>query len=149
MRVIPGSLSEVTRALDDGAIRCTCGGGALRRWGWARSRLVRRGDRRLRFRPRRGRCDACGRTHVLLPDVCLSRRLDAVQSIGAALTASASGRGARRTAAALGVPASTVRGWLAAFRARGSPLPPGWREPGFRWDSVTVGSDGSFLAPIR
>jgi hypothetical protein len=46
------------------------------------------------------------------------------------------------------VPASTVRGWLAAFRRRGSPWPPGWQDPDFTWPTVTVGSGGGFLSPI-
>jgi Homeodomain-like domain len=60
---------------------------------------------------------ACGATHVLLPDVCLLRRRDAVEVIGAAVLA-ATGMGYRRVAEQLGRPAETVRDWLARFRAR-------------------------------
>jgi uncharacterized protein YdbL (DUF1318 family) len=42
----------------------------------------------------------------------LVRRLDLLEVIGAALWASAAGLGHRRIAAALGRPATTVRGWL-------------------------------------
>jgi hypothetical protein len=49
---------------------------------------------------------------VLLPACCLLRRADAVTVIGAALLARAGGQGHRVIAAALGRPASTVRGWL-------------------------------------
>ncbi|HSP39349.1 MAG TPA: hypothetical protein VLR26_16530 [Frankiaceae bacterium] len=147
MRVLPGSLSDATRALDAGEVACSCGSGHLRRWGWARPRLVRSGDRRLRLRPRRGRCAACGRTHVLLPDLCLCRRFDSVDVIGTALAASRRGRGARRIAAGLGLPVSTVGDWLRAFRRRGSPWPADADAPQFRWRLVAVRSSGLLLAP--
>jgi hypothetical protein len=53
---------------------------------------------------------------VLLPDVCLARRLDAVEVIGEALLASREGY--RRVAERLGVPAETVRDWRLRFRSR-------------------------------
>jgi hypothetical protein len=62
--------------------------------------------------PRRSRCRGCRVTHVVLPDVCLGRRRDAAEVIGAALLAKAAGAGHRPIAADLGLPASTVRGWL-------------------------------------
>jgi hypothetical protein len=139
----------MTRALDGGHIPCSCGSGVLRRWGWARPRIVRLGDRRLRLRPRRGRCGSCGRTHVLLPDLCLARRLDAVDVIGAALDDSYRGRGARRVAVALGVPTSTVRDWLRAFRRRGSPWPGDPPGGSGRWRRASVASSGLLLAPPR
>ena len=46
------------------------------------------------------------------------RRADTVEVIGVALEAAASGRGHRTIAAALGRPASTVRGWLRRFSGR-------------------------------
>jgi len=52
---------------------------------------------------------------VLLPEVCLVRRRDAVAVIGAALAARAAGHGHRRIAERLGVPKDTVRGWLRRF----------------------------------
>jgi len=55
---------------------------------------------------------------VLLPATWLARRADAAAVIGAALMAKATGLGHRPTAAALGRPASTVRGWLRRFGAR-------------------------------
>jgi len=56
-------------------------------------------------------------THVLLPDVCLARRRDAVEVIGEALLSF--GRESYRLAAErLGVPAETVRDWRLRFRAR-------------------------------
>ena len=47
-----------------------------------------------------------------MPASVLLRRADAVTVIGAALLAKASGSGHRPIAVLLGVPASTVRGWL-------------------------------------
>jgi hypothetical protein len=49
---------------------------------------------------------------VLLPASVLLRRADAVTVIGAALLAKAAGLGQRRVAVLVGVPFSTVRGWL-------------------------------------
>ena len=102
---------EVDRRLCAGELVCPCGGG-LSPWGHARERAVR-GVGVLR--PRRARCGACRVTHVLLAVSCLLRRADAVEVIGVALRAKASGEGHRPIAARLGRPASTVRGWLRAF----------------------------------
>jgi hypothetical protein len=109
--------------------------------------MVRFGDRRRGIRPRRGRCVSCGRTHVLLPSLCLLRRFDSVDVIGPALAASGSGRGTRRIAALIGLPHSTVRDWVRAFRRRGSPWPDGWETEGFRWRRVSVATGGLLLAP--
>lgn len=49
---------------------------------------------------------------MLLPASVLLRRADAVTVIGLALLAKAGGAGHRRVAALLGLPSSTVRGWL-------------------------------------
>lgn len=84
-------------------------GAVLGPWGSARERVVRGAGRLL---PRRGRCRGCRRTQVLLPASVLLRRADAVTVIGAALLAKATGVGHRPVAVLLGVPASTVRGWL-------------------------------------
>jgi hypothetical protein len=48
-------------------------------------------------------------------DDTLVRRRDAVEVIGAALAAKATGAGHRRAATMVGVPVSTVRGWLRRF----------------------------------
>ncbi len=95
----------------------TCPGcsGVLAPWGFARPRGVR-GVGSLR--PRRARCLGCLVTHVLLPVTVLLRRADAVEVIGAALTARAAGLGHRRIAVWLGVPAGTVRGWLRRWGSR-------------------------------
>jgi hypothetical protein len=55
---------------------------------------------------------------VLLPVSGLLRRVDLAEVIGAALLAKAAGRGHRQVAAELGVPQTTVRGWLRRFVER-------------------------------
>ena len=97
-----------------------CGRGVLGGWGCARRRPVRTLEGVRWLRPRRGRCReaVCAATHVLLPDVCLLRRCDAVEVIGAAVLLAATGAGYRRVAEQLGRPAETVRDWLARFRSR-------------------------------
>ena len=102
----------VEAELRAGKLRCPRCEGRLGPWGHARERGVR-GVGRLR--PRRAKCRGCTRTHVLLPDVCLLRRRDAVAVIGAALTTAATGCGHRVIAERLGVPKDTVRGWLRRF----------------------------------
>jgi len=54
---------------------------------------------------------------VLLSCVCLCRRRDAVEVIGRALLLAAGGAGFRPIAAQLGLPESTVRGWLRRGRS--------------------------------
>ena len=110
-------LGMVDGQLRAGRLACHGCGGELRPWGWAAERLVRHREGSARVRPRRSRCRGCAATHVLLPVSCLLRRLDAVEVIGAALVAKAAGRGHRPIAAALGRPATTVRGWLRRFAA--------------------------------
>jgi len=100
---------RVESRLTAGEVGCPGCPGVLAPWGWAR----RRGVRGVGWlRPRRARCPGCLVTHVLLPVTVLLRRADAVEVIGAALTARAAGLGHRRIAVWLGVPAGTVRGWL-------------------------------------
>lgn len=111
--------ARVEQALAAGGLACPGCGGVLGPWGWARGRWLRgRGGVHQRLRPRRGRCRTCRATHVLLPVTGLLRRLDAAEVIGQALLARAGGRSLRRIAAWLGVPLSTVRGWLGRFAAR-------------------------------
>ncbi len=103
--------AHVETALCSGQLSCPALGCGQRLgpWGSARERVVRGAGR---LRPRRARCQGCGRTHVLLPASVLLRRADAVTVIGLALLAKASGAGHRAIAGALGLPDSTVRGWL-------------------------------------
>jgi len=56
------------------------------------------------------------------PAWCVPRRSYDVEVIGAGLLAAADGQGYRKIAAGLQVPASTVRGWLAAVRAGSAAL---------------------------
>lgn len=87
-------------------------------------------------------------THVLLPAALLLRRCDLVGVIGRALELAAVGWGQRPIAAALGVPRSTLRGWLARFADRAETL----RAHFVRWalwlapDVVRVEPSGSPLA---
>lgn len=87
-------------------------------WGWARRRRVREGDRVRVVRPRRGRCRGCRVTHVLLPASLLLRRFDLVVVIGRVIEQAAVGVAGRALARLLGVPRSTVRGWLVRFADR-------------------------------
>ena len=112
---------RVELALAAGELACPglgCGG-VLGPWGWARGRWRRGGGGvQQRLRPRRGRCRACRATHVLLPVSGLLRRLDLAEVIGMALLARARNQSLRQIAATLGVPLSTVRGWLGRFLQR-------------------------------
>lgn len=91
--------------------------GRLGPWGHARSRWVRIAPGRSEsHRPRRARCRSCGRTHVLLWARTHPRRVDAVESVGAALLASVSGLSDRAVAERLALPATTVRDWLRRAR---------------------------------
>jgi transposase-like protein len=105
-------------------MRCPVCAGGLGSWGGYRRR-VRVGRARFRLLVRRARCQACERTHALLPGFLLARRLDAVDAVGCALGMAAEGRGYRPIATALGLPESTVRGWLRRLRRRADVLR-GW-----------------------
>ena len=108
---------EVERDLAGGDLECPACGAEVRPWGWARRRVLRVGGAHRWVRPRRARCRSCLATHVLLPVVALVRRRDAVEVIGVALAAKQRGVGHRRIAARVGVPTTTVRGWLRRFAA--------------------------------
>ena len=130
---------RVEQALGAGELACPdpgCGG-VLGPWGWARGRWLRgRGGAWQRLRPRRSRCRACRATHVLLPVSGLLRRLDLAEVIGAALLARACNQSLRQIAAELGVPLSTVRGWLGRFAERAALIAghfirlAAWLDPG-------------------
>jgi len=68
------------------------------------------GGATARLRPDRGRCRTC--RAILLPAWCAPRRADGIEVIGTAACAAAAGQGHRPVAAALAVPAGTVRGCL-------------------------------------
>lgn len=105
--------------------RLACPGccGVLGPWGHGRPRVLRQQEGELWWRPRRGRCRWCRKTHVLLWDCCLTRRRDHAEKIVRALRERARGAGYRRIATGLGMSevATTVRGWLRAF-ARGAEI---------------------------
>ena len=118
MLMVCAEQARVESELVGGRLGCPSCEGVLGPWGYARARILRcsSGDRLLV--PRRARCRACAGTHVLLADVALLRRQDEIAVIGAAIEATVAGQGYRRVAARLGVPADTVRGWLARFAER-------------------------------
>ncbi|MGH2903994.1 MAG: helix-turn-helix domain-containing protein [Solirubrobacteraceae bacterium] len=118
MLIVADDRAVVEEDLASGRLVCPrCRVGVLGGWGCGKLRLLRTREGERRLRPRRGRCreKACLATHVLLPNVCLARRRDAVEVIGEALLA---GEGYRPVAERLGVPAETVRGWRLRFRSR-------------------------------
>lgn len=106
---------RVESRLMGGRFECPDCPGVLAPWGFARSRGVR-GVGPLR--PRRARCAGCLVTHVLLPVTVLLRRADAARVIWAGLLTRAAGQGQRKIGLLLGVPASTVRGWLRRLASR-------------------------------
>lgn len=105
--------------LASGALACPSNGcgGQLGPWGHARPRVVRLGPGRVEaLTPRRARCRSCRGTQVLFPTRSYPRRADAVETVGVALLGAASGLGHRRVADLVGLPATTVRGWLRRAR---------------------------------
>ncbi len=77
-------------------------------------------------------------THVLLPVSLLLRRAYSAELIWAALKAKAAGGGYRRIAAAVGVPACTVRRWLRVIARRAAAV-----RQWFIGVAVTTGVDVS------
>ncbi len=104
---------------------CPACDGALSAWGGYRRR-VRTGGTVASLRLARVLCRACGVTHALLPDFLLARRRDVVAHVVFALEGAAAGRGWRPLSADIGVPGTTVRGWLRRLRhdaaARAAPF---------------------------
>lgn len=146
MLAVADAPTEVEARLHDGLLRCpSCADGALGPWGYARVRELRGANGRQRRRFRRTRCRACRATHVLVPTSTLLRRLDLVEVIGAALLAKAVGTGHRRIAATLGLPATTVRGWLRRFKRRAAELWALAAQLAHRYDSMLgpIGPQGS------
>jgi hypothetical protein len=117
--IVSDDRAAVEADLAAGRLLCPCcGRGVLGGWGCARLRQVRMHVGVRWLRPRRGRCreESCAATHVLLPDVCLARRVYVAEVIGGALV-SAGREGYRRAGERLGVPGETVRDWRRRFRA--------------------------------
>lgn len=117
MKIVCAEQARVEAELVGGLLACPSCRGVLGPWGHARERVTRLVSGDWRWRPRRARCRGCRGTHVLLADLCLLRRQDEVEVIGAAIEAHVAGEGHRPIAARLGVPAGTVRGWLRRFEA--------------------------------
>jgi transposase-like protein len=113
--IVGNDPAAVEADLIGGRMACPGCGGVLRRWGHARQRILHRLETTEWLRPRRGICAGCGATHVLLAEDTLLRRRDAVEVIGAALTAKAAGSGHRSIAAELGREPSKVRRWFRRF----------------------------------
>lgn len=97
-------------------------------------------DELVWLRPRRACCCGCGAWHVLLPRICLCRRLDAVEVIGRALVAAARGVDFGTIAAELGLPESTVRNWLRRARALAERIREHFTRWGFALDSALAGA---------
>lgn len=116
--IVASDPSRVETELRSGKLKCPHCRGELRPWGSARQRVLRLRDGQESVAPRRGRCRACSKTAVLLPDRFLVRRVDEAAAIGAALVAKNDGQGYRKIAEKLARPAETVRGWLRRFTER-------------------------------
>ena len=98
---------------------------------------------------RRGRCSRCLRSHALLPDFLLERRLDAVEVIGHALALGiVGGLGIRSVADRLGVPMTTARGWRRRFQLRAPALAAALVAVAVHLDptAVLVSTDGEAAA---
>jgi hypothetical protein len=114
----PSSYAAAGKQVAIPAQRCPECLGWLMRWGgywrWLRAPLLVE-----RIWIRRGRCSVCGRSHALLPDLVLTRRLDEVEVIGEGLALKMlGGRGLRPIAEYLGVPHTTARTWWRRFCLR-------------------------------
>lgn len=129
MLIVGIDVAAVEADLRGGRLGCPSCGSSLRPWGHGVEREVRFRAGTERRRLRRSICRSCSATHVLVPEDTLLRRRDAVEVIGAALTAKARGAGHRSIAADLGRHASTVRGWLRRFAVMAVEL----REHFTRW----------------
>lgn len=116
MTIVLRSGESVENLIKTGNGSCPACGGALRRWGQARWRVIRASNGEWGFRPSRVRCAACGVTQVVLPADVLVRRRDGVAVVGRAWRSFAGGSGARRVARQLHLPMGTVRGWLRRLR---------------------------------
>ena len=118
MLTVNPDVSVVESQLESDELVCPSCSGVLAGWGWATERTIGRAWAARRVRPRRSRCRGCKATHVLLPTLMLLRRGDAVEVIGRVLGLGGAGWSRRRIARELGLPRTTVRGWLDRFATR-------------------------------
>lgn len=119
----PSSYAAAGQQIALPRLRCPSCQQPLVRWGgyWRWLRVPLLGEWRIWIG--RGRCSGCRRTHALLPDLVLIRRLDPVDVIGHGLALKVvQGLGLRPVAELLGVPHTTVRMWWRRFRARAPTL---------------------------
>jgi hypothetical protein len=115
--------AQAHRELLAGTLPCWRCSGPLRSWGYARSRSLRLSfGARVSLRPRRARCRSCSTTDVLLPAFAPLRSAHTIEVVGQALVGSAQGRSHRSTAADLGLPDDTVRGWIRKVSGRAERL---------------------------
>ncbi len=82
--IVENDPAKVEADLVAGQVTCPACGGVLAPWSFGRRRSLRGEAGAVELRPRRGRCRKCRRTHVLVPDVALARRVDVVAVIGLA-----------------------------------------------------------------
>jgi transposase-like protein len=118
----PSSYVAAGKSIDVPALRCPICLVWLMRWGgywrWLRAPLLIE-----RIWIRRGRCGVCRRTHALLPDLVLARRLDEVAIIGRGIASKVVANvGLRPIAKHLDVPHTTLRSWWRRFQARSPTL---------------------------
>ena len=116
--IVSSNSCVVEDELSKGKLLCPSCKGVLRPWGRCRTRTVRLKDGVTEVTPRRTRCTNCSKTHILLPDKLLLRRVDEVEVVGSALLRSSLGDGYNKVATAISRPLSTVRGWIRRFRAK-------------------------------
>ena len=69
------------------------------------------------YTPKGARCRACERTQVLVPASTFPKRADSVETVLNAIAMATNGAGHRTIAARVGLPETTVRGWLRRARA--------------------------------
>ena len=134
MLIVVNDPTHVERELRARRLSCPHCGGELHPWGHARRRVLRGATTNEEHHPRRARCSNCLVTSVLLPDICLLRRVDEVAVIGRALLEKAAGAGHRTIAIRLGRPKETVRGWLRRFSTRVTLLREHFRHWAFALD---------------
>jgi transposase-like protein len=115
--------------------------GPMRFWS-GYSRYVRHESHSYKIWVARGQCAPCGGTHALLPAFVSCNRLDSIDTIGAAVeSVVAGGHGVRPAARHLGVPHTTVRGWLRSFGRQAAALAQSFA-------AVTVELGGEALTPL-
>ena len=150
MLIVVTDPTHVERELLAGRLSCPHCDSELRPWGHARRRVLRTATHNEEHHPRRARCSKCQVTSVLLPDVCLVRRVDEVAVIGRALLEKAAGAGYRTIAAQLGRPKETVRGWLRRFSSRAAALRDHFRRWAFALDPrlEMITPQGTLLADV-